>query len=91
MGKMRRTAGLLLRLYRHPKTPFISKLLPWLALLYLIMPIDLLPDPAPLLGMIDDIAVILAFVAAAVRFVPGGVRSEVEKRFKGEHEQAEAQ
>ena len=79
MGNMRTTARILWRLYRHPRTPAISKILPWAALAYLIMPLDLLPDPAPLLGMIDDLTVIVAFLTAALRFIPGEVRNEVEK------------
>lgn len=69
-----------MRLYRHPRTPILSKVLPWLALAYLILPIDLLPDPVPLLGMVDDITILLAFVTAALRFVPHDVRSEVANR-----------
>lgn len=79
MGKIRSTARILWLLYRHPKTPAISKILPWAALAYLILPIDLLPDPAPLLGMIDDLTIIVAFVTAAIRFIPGEVRNEVQK------------
>lgn len=36
-------------------------------ILYLIVPIDLLPDAMPLIGWIDDIIAILLVIANAVR------------------------
>ncbi len=34
------------------------------ALVYLIMPLDVVPDFMPVLGLLDDVSVILAAVAA---------------------------
>lgn len=40
---------------RNPKTDWKPKVLFALALLYLIIPIDLLPDFAPIIGWLDDL------------------------------------
>jgi uncharacterized membrane protein YkvA (DUF1232 family) len=47
------------RLLNDPRVPYWVKAIPALVLLYLIFPIDLIPDPALGLGQLDDLAVIL--------------------------------
>jgi uncharacterized membrane protein YkvA (DUF1232 family) len=42
---------------RNPKTDWKPKALVVFAVLYLIWPLDLLPDIAPILGWLDDIGV----------------------------------
>jgi uncharacterized membrane protein YkvA (DUF1232 family) len=44
---------------RDPKTPWTAKILPLAALVYLISPIDAIPDVIPVLGLSDDVAVML--------------------------------
>lgn len=39
--------------------PFSQKVLPLAALLYLVTPIDMVPDIVPIAGYLDDIAVLL--------------------------------
>lgn len=39
--------------------PFYQKVLPLAALLYLVMPVDLVPDFTPVIGYLDDISVLL--------------------------------
>lgn len=42
-----------------------KKIIVWgLAALYTVSPIDLVPDPIPILGWLDDVAVIIAAAAA---------------------------
>ncbi len=71
------------RLYRaaskHPDTPAIARILPWLSLLYILWPIDVIPDFFPLLGQLDDIAVIPLLIWLALRLVPKDVRERAEK------------
>lgn len=55
---------------RHPSTPLGVKLLALLLGLYVISPVDLIPDAIPVLGWLDD-ATLLGFgVPALLRFVP---------------------
>lgn len=46
------------RFYRDPKTAWGPKLGLFLAIAYLIMPIDLVPDLMPLVGWLDDVGAV---------------------------------
>ncbi len=62
---------------RHPLQPRWLKPAVGLMLLYLLSPIDLLPDFIPVLGLVDD----LVLIPLAVRFVldrlPPAVRADI--------------
>lgn len=67
------------RLLRDPRIPSWPKLLVPLAALYVISPVDALPDLIPLLGWVDDaslIGVVLAVIAMLVRWSPPEVVAE---------------
>ena len=51
--------GALVYLMAHPRVPFWVKLLPVLAFLYFIWPVDLIFDFPPFIGHIDDFVVVL--------------------------------
>lgn len=54
---------------RDPKSPLGPKLLIIISIIYLIWPLDLLPDIAPILGWLDDIG----FVGFAIWYLRGKV------------------
>jgi uncharacterized membrane protein YkvA (DUF1232 family) len=56
---------LLRRLMRDPRVPRRRKALLWLAVAYLAMPIDLVPDFIPVAGQLDD-AIVVALVLRAL-------------------------
>ncbi len=60
-----------------PRVPRWIKLLPFLMAAYLASPIDLIPDFLPVLGYLDDVALVLLVVAAIVRFTPRAVVTEL--------------
>ncbi|MSQ22486.1 MAG: DUF1232 domain-containing protein [Dehalococcoidia bacterium] len=68
-----------------PRVPRWIKLLPFLMAAYLASPIDLIPDFLPVLGYLDDVALVLLVVAAIVRFTPRAVVTELldEARKRG--------
>ena len=70
-------------LVRHPRTPWISKGLLGLALLYLVLPFDLIPDFIPVLGLLDDLVVVGGLVFVAVRLAPRDVVPECRIRSRG--------
>jgi uncharacterized membrane protein YkvA (DUF1232 family) len=49
-----RTAGATLRFFFSFRTPILPRLAAVFALAYLVWPVDLIPDVAPLLGWLDD-------------------------------------
>lgn len=74
---VRGDARLLWRALRHPGSPGWLKPAAAAMVLYVLSPIDLLPDAIPFLGLVDD----LVLVPLAVRFVlkqlPAGVRVDI--------------
>lgn len=58
------------RLLREPCVPLGAKAVPLLAVLYLLSPLDLVPDLLPLLGQIDDLTLILIALGAFLRLCP---------------------
>ena len=63
---------------RNRHTPKAFKGLFLVALLYLVSPIDVLPDTIPLLGIVDDAAIGPAAVCGLMRLLPPAVRAESE-------------
>lgn len=46
-------------LWLDPRVPFQLKLIPVVAVLYLLLPVDLIPDLLVGLGQLDDLAILL--------------------------------
>ncbi|GMU40343.1 MAG: hypothetical protein AMXMBFR23_12090 [Chloroflexota bacterium] len=64
-------------LVRHPGVPIWVRLVPVPLLLYLVFPIDLIPDFLPVVGQLDDLLVAAAALWIVVRFTPWGVLREL--------------
>ncbi len=73
----------MVRLYRaiakDPRTSPFVKWLPWLSLIYVLWPLDILPDFAPVLGQIDDILMIPLLIWTAIQAAPTDVREKARK------------
>lgn len=54
-------------------TPVIAKVLAGITVAYALSPIDLVPDFIPVLGYLDDVILLPAFVALTIRFIPKDV------------------
>jgi len=67
----------------HPQTPWVSKLFLGLAVGYLLLPFDLIPDFIPILGQLDDVVIIPVLLYVALLFIPASViqscREQVQK------------
>lgn len=61
------------RVLRHPRTPPAAKVLLGLALGYLLLPFDLIPDFIPVLGQLDDLLIVPGLIWLAVKLVPPDV------------------
>lgn len=60
------TLSQLARFFRNPAVPSWRKWAGVVALAYVVMPVDLLPDVLPLVGWLDDLGVVAAFLANVV-------------------------
>ena len=59
--------------YRDPRTPWYARVVAACVVGYAFSPIDLIPDPIPVLGYLDDLILIPLGVALAVRLMPSAV------------------
>jgi len=59
------------------RVPLGVKAIPLLLIPYLAMPIDIVPDFIPVLGYIDDVAIVLGTLALIIRLTPRSVVDEL--------------
>ncbi len=75
------------RLIRDSQVPLSAKLVPILTVLYVLSPIDLVPDWFVGLGQLDDLAILLLgiklFIAVSPKDVVERIRAEIEGRPPG--------
>ncbi|WP_029215224.1 YkvA family protein [Kallotenue papyrolyticum] len=62
--------------YRDPRTPWYARLVAAGVLAYALSPIDLIPDPVPLLGYLDDLLLLPLGIALALRLIPPAVLAD---------------
>ncbi|MBA3610127.1 MAG: DUF1232 domain-containing protein [Rubrobacter sp.] len=68
--------------YRDPRTPLLAKVVAAVVVGYAFSPIDLIPDPIPVLGYLDDLILIPLGVALAVRLIPPQILAECRAKAK---------
>lgn len=61
-------------------TPLHVKGLMLFSAFYLLMPLDLIPDTIPLLGVMDDLAIIGIILSYAEQFITDEIRQQVESQ-----------
>jgi uncharacterized membrane protein YkvA (DUF1232 family) len=84
LGDLLRQARLVWRLLHDGRVSGWAKLLPFAGLVYLLSPIDLLPDfMIPGLSQLDDLAVILLSLKMFVEFCPPGIVREHLEQLTG--------
>ena len=69
------------RLQQHPKTPMLAKVILWLAIGYLLLPFDLIPDFLPVVGQLDDVVIIPLLLYCALKLTPQIIISECRGDF----------
>ena len=65
---------------RDPRTPWYAKAVAACTVAYALSPIDLIPDFIPVIGYLDDLVIVPAGIALAVRLVPHEVWRDCRDR-----------
>ena len=81
---LRRRLVLYTALYQDPRTPRTARILLWLALAYIALPFDLIPDFLPVLGQLDDALIVPILILLALRYVPPAVYTEHYQRLSAD-------
>jgi len=66
--------------YRDPRVPWYARLFAAGVVAYAFSPIDLIPDPIPILGYLDDLVLVPVGVALALKMIPETVLSECREK-----------
>lgn len=66
--------------YKEPRVPLHAKVFTAVVVGYAFSPIDLIPDPIPILGHLDDLLLVPLGIAIAVRLIPPRVLAECRER-----------
>jgi uncharacterized membrane protein YkvA (DUF1232 family) len=61
---------------RDPRCPWYARLFAGMVVAYAFSPIDLIPDPIPVLGYLDDLVLIPLGIAIAIRLIPAQVLAD---------------
>ena len=61
---------------RDPRTPWYAKAIILFVVAYALSPIDLIPDFIPVLGYLDDLIIVPAGIALALKMIPPHVMIE---------------
>lgn len=64
---------LVARLIKDPEVPFYLKIVPFFGLLYLLFPLDLVTDFAPVIGQLDDITALIVGAKVFIELAPPAV------------------
>jgi uncharacterized membrane protein YkvA (DUF1232 family) len=83
LSEILRQGALIWRLMRSGDVPGWVKFIPPLAILYLLMPIDIVPDPVLGFGQLDDLAVVLLSLKLFVELCPPGVVQRLRDDLRG--------
>lgn len=77
---IRGDARLLWFALRHPLAPGWLKPAVALMALYVLSPIDLVPEAIPLLGVVDDLVLLPLAIGFIVKRLPGALRADFARR-----------
>jgi uncharacterized membrane protein YkvA (DUF1232 family) len=69
--------------YKDPRVPWYGRVFAAGVVAYAFSPIDLIPDPIPVLGYLDDLVIVPLGVALAIKMIPpqilAGCREEARE------------
>lgn len=74
---------LYVRLFKDKRTPLISKLMLVAAVIYLLSPVDFIPDFIPFAGFVDELIIIPLIFYLSTLFIPKDVVEDNRRIVKG--------
>ena len=86
-GRLKAELYALYLAYRDPRVPLYARVFAACVVGYAFSPIDLIPDPIPVLGYLDDLVIIPLGVFLAVRMIPEPVLAECREEARRTIEQ----
>lgn len=83
--------GLLLyRIFVNPKTPWYVRLLLLIPIGYVVIPTDIIADAIPILGQLDDLAILRYGYSILLRIVPGPLLEECRRKIQSQNRRQNA-
>lgn len=61
---------------KDKRTRFLAKFFAVIAIVYVLSPIDLIPDFIPFLGQLDDLIIVPALIALTIKLIPKDIFAE---------------
>lgn len=65
---------------RDPRTPWHAKALIACVVAYVLSPIDLIPDPIPILGYLDDLILVPLGIYFALKLIPEQILADCRRK-----------
>ncbi len=66
--------------WRHPKLPLAGRVMLIVMAIYVISPIDFIPDALPFLGWLDDLALMTLILPLMLRLLPAEVITDARRQ-----------
>ena len=66
--------------YKDPRLPWYARVIAIIIVGYAFSPIDLIPDPIPVLGYLDDLILIPLGIALLIKLVPTDILNECREK-----------
>ncbi len=68
--------------YKDPRVPYLTRIIAVCAVGYAFSPIDLIPDPIPIIGYLDDLILVPLGIALVLKMIPKDVMDEYREKAK---------
>ncbi|SNR64340.1 Protein of unknown function [Methylobacillus rhizosphaerae] len=69
----------------HPRTPWLARVFLGLAVGYLLLPFDLIPDFIPVIGQLDDVLIVPVLFYLGIKCVPSEVMVDCRRQVEARH------
>jgi uncharacterized membrane protein YkvA (DUF1232 family) len=82
-GRLQLEMLILYLAWRDSRTPRSARMLAMGIVGYALSPIDLIPDPVPFIGYLDDVGILLLGLAILPRMIPSAILADCRTQARG--------